>query len=617
MLFYRILSFFWSNNRASLSAYCLGSIAALILFFFQSSDLEADFNALSLLSILNITFIIFSLLLSRNLLYKFYRNKTHYFFAQLPISATKMRLYEHACFFILCALPYFIALPFILFHVYFSGLWSNSQIIGFLSFQLILWFFFVNFSLCLAMLGRVCWYIFWAIAIGLTLYIKYNKNYEIDILGFFDVRRVLFKSDLITPGFIAKYLGASILFYIVAFFLSFTIDKNAFGFLHAKETSLSRGIFTLYLIGLASISAYSIHKLSLSKSKFSGLYLTQINAEKTNKRADFWSSSVQLNDQQLTQYAKTIARLNQHLIDFSTTYQLKLPSVHYQHHLDQTVLTTLHKEIDSDNDLELKFNFNLLLTDFYSIERDVIIEYLRMHSRGWIEKEDKLIYLRGLAAHWSWKNIDPAIINVRLQFLAAYPSFQQQFNRKQWLSIFQNSGACLFDALATSFIEKISSSTTKDNWHNFILTGLNLDHTWVPIHILRSAFKFNSQAEKLVADLKIESLINSSTIQFHQSQFDFLLETTQLYPDVFQVKLKTSAHESNFKDIQFHLYVHESPGQQIDFQSLQNKSFIKNNKTEHISQRLMRKNDRFSSTFSWYQQDLNCRVYAPWKYVTL
>jgi hypothetical protein len=135
MLLYRVLRFFWSNNRAFLLAYIFGSIAALTFFFFRNQKLEADFNALSLLSILNIIFFIFSLLLSRNLLYKFYRNKNHYFFAQLPIPPIQMRLYEHICYFILCAIPYLLILPALLFHVYYTGLWSSSQLIGFLGFS--------------------------------------------------------------------------------------------------------------------------------------------------------------------------------------------------------------------------------------------------------------------------------------------------------------------------------------------------------------------------------------------------------------------------------------------------------------------------------------------------
>ena len=135
MLLYRVISFFWSNNRATLSAYCFGSSALLFFLFIQGNKLDPDFNALSLLNVLNIIFVVFSLLLGRQLLYKFYRNKTHYFFAQLPISSLKMRVYEHISFFILCALPYLILLPFLLFQVYYNGLWSTNQVIGFLGFQ--------------------------------------------------------------------------------------------------------------------------------------------------------------------------------------------------------------------------------------------------------------------------------------------------------------------------------------------------------------------------------------------------------------------------------------------------------------------------------------------------
>lgn len=623
MLLNRVLGFFWSNNRTSLLAYIFSSIAVVVFFFYRNHSLEADFNALSLLSFLNLIFCVFSLLLSRNLLYKFYRNKTHYFFAQLPIPPIQMRLYEHISYFILSALPYLLILPFLLFHVYYSGLWSSSQLIGFLSFQLILWLFYANFSLFIAMLGRACWYVFWTVLISVSLYIKYHKNYEIDFLGFLDVRKVLFKTNILTFSFITKYIVAAVLFYISAFFLSFTIDKNAFGRLHAKETSLSRGIFILYIAALVSANFYYAHKLTLSKSKFIGLHLSQIKSNKSDHRkADYWSSSIQLNKRTSHRYAKKIARLNQELINFSKAYQLNLPPVHYQHSTENVALKPLHKPIDSDNDLEIKFNFDQLNNHFHDIERDLIIEYLKLLSRGWIEKEDKLIYLRGLAANWSWKHINKKLINSRIQFLSAYPDFAKQFKNNQWLALYQNSGACLFDSLAMSHIQNISSSISKEDWHNFILSGLNLDHTWVPLHFIRSSFRFNSTAENMTEELDIESFINTKKYankkNLNRKQLDFSLETTELYPNVFQISLKTKQKEKKYNAIRFHLYQHDTPGQKVDFQSLTNKSFIKNSRnTKHISKLLMLKKDRFSTTFSWYPKQLDCRVYAPWKHIKL
>lgn len=170
-----------------------------------------------------------------------------------------------------------------------------------------------------------------------------------------------------------------------------------------------------------------------------------------------------------------------------------------------------------------------------------------------------------------------------------------------------------------SVMQKISSSIPKDDWHSFILTGLNLDHTWVPLHLLRSMIRVNSKADNLVEELTIKSLINPpanfSIAQFTPSLFDYSLETRELYPEVFQVILKTRNNENKYDKIDFHMYPHESPGRQVDFQSLQDNSFTKD--TEHVSHLLMLKKDRFSSTFSWFHPDLNCRVYAPWKYVEL
>ncbi len=609
MLLYRLLSFFWQNNRATLFAYCFGSIALLSFLFFQAAKLDPDFNALSLLGSLNLIFIVFSLLLSRNLLYKFYRNKTHYFFAQLPISPLKIRLYEHICLFILCALPYIILLPLLLLQVYYSGLWSTHQVASFLGFQLVLWIFYANAALCLAMLGRICWYLFWGIVVGLALYIKYNKNYQIDLINFVDVNKVLFKANILSLPFVINYLTAAIVLYISAFFLSFTVDKNAFGLLHAKETSLSKGIFMLYLVILISSYFYFIHQLSLSKSQFAGLHLTQITPNKADKRGeDYWSSSVQLDKQQLHDYAQSISRLNRQLIDFATAYRLTLPPVHYQHTPEQPLLANLHQDIDSDNDLELKFNFDQINTSFYSIERDAIIEFLKIRSRGWIEKEDKLLYLRGLAAQWNWKNNNPSLITARVQFLSNYPGFDKQYKQAQWLSIYQNSGDCLFDALALSFIQEIESSLSKDDWHRYLQTGLNLDHTWVPLHLIRSVFSLEPYTEDFIKKKSINST--------NELPFNFSVETKVLYPSVFQVQLITE--HNDYQAIQLHLYSHqaESETRQVDFQLLQEHTFSVN-KNKYTFQLPMLKKDKFSSTFSWHQPQLDCRIYAPWKYIAL
>lgn len=41
------------------------------------------------------------------------------------------------------------------------------------------------------------------------------------------------------------------------------------------------------------------------------------------------------------------------------------------------------------------------------------------------------------------------------------------------------------------------------------------------------------------------------------------------------------------------------------------------NKAVYTAQSLMLEKDKFSTTLSWYDKDLDCRVNLPWRYVEL
>lgn len=612
MLLYRVLSFFWSNNRLILSAYIFGSFCLIGFFFFRHGNLQPDFNSLSLLRSLNIIFFMFATMLCREILYKFYTNKSHYFFAQLPVAPIKMRLYEHFSWFVLVVLPYLFLIPLLLCHVYYAGLWSTQQISGFLGFQLILWFCFANYALCLAMMGRLCWYVFWGVLIGLNIYIRYSKNYDYDFLSFFEVHRVLYQKDPLTLSFILRYVGLTVLLYSGAFILISSIDRNAFGFLHKKETGLSRGIFMLFVLVLVSVNFYYVEQFDLSKTKFSGLHLTQLG----QRPDDFWSSAVQLNDQQRENYAVPINQLGHELLEFAAFYQIHLPAIHLQHNPDQEFLMPLYEDVDADSAIEVSFNFEQLNDDFQAIERDAIIETLILISRGWLEKEDKLIYLRGLAANWSWRNDEKALNKQRLRFLATYPNFEQYLKNAHWQRLFQNTGACLFDTFAASMVQEMSLTSTADQWQDYILNGLNLDHSWVPFHVFRSSLSWVSNAEQLVANLTMKSLLETPTLQ--ATHLHYSLETKQIYPQVFQLILHASAITESHTAIQVHLYQHKKPGKLVDFQAMRSEFLNKKQLDDgYLPSLLMLKKDRFSSTFSWYDPNLACRIYAPWKYVEL
>ncbi len=605
MQFLTILRFFTSNNRLLIGAYLFGNIALTGFFFFWNRNLHPDFNSLSLLRFLNINFFLFGTLLCQKILYQYYLQHSHYFFAQLPIPRLKMRIYEHLCWYFIVAIPYVCLIPILLFQVYYDHLWSTPQLLGFLGFQGILWLFFTNYALCLAMTGRLCWYLFWLIGIAANIYIRYSKNYQHELLGFFEVDRVLYQSHPFSLSFAVNYLGYALTLYAAANLLSLFIDKNRYSLLHRPETGLSRGLYMVFIILLLSVNFYLVQQLEVSKSKFSGLSVTSVG----ERQLDFWSSSVQLDKLQKTNYQTGITELNADILAFAEQYYLKLPAIHYQHHPELDSLETVHSKFNADSAIEVKFDFDQLNDSLQTIERDVLIVAMRVASRGWIDKSDQLIFLRGLAQYWSGRHEVNGLRQQRIEYLSAYPGFQQAIEAQQWQQIYQDAGPCLFDAMAATVIEKLTLSMPEQEWRQLIRQGLNLDHTWVPLHLIRVLF--TSSAPAINTDL-VQTLaqINSN----HVPLLNYTIHSQPLYPDISQLHFQPDTEHFNGQRLQGHLYQHRQPGFVVDLFDLESHAVeeheLQNGFTSPI---LKKKDERFSGTFSWHDPRLSCRIFAPWE----
>ncbi|MBK8816144.1 MAG: hypothetical protein IPN42_11905 [Methylococcaceae bacterium] len=611
MLLPSILKYLWLSHRQSILAYTLASVALVAAFAYAGHKQTHDFNALSLLRFLNISFILCGLLMARQLIYRHYQDGSRYFFNTLPIEPLTMRLYEQTSYYLMVALPYLLTIPLLLLMVNYNGLWSNRQIFGFLGYQLFFGWVIANIALCLAMSGRLCWYLFIAICVGCNLYFRYSKDESLAFLGFLDVEKVLFKTDPLDIGIILRYGAVALISYAAAIALSYTVDRKNFIWLHRKETGLSYGLLTLFAFAALTGNFYYSAKLNAGHTKFSGLYLTQIG--KTPNV--FWSSSVQLSAEEQTGYSENIIRLSQDIQAFASHYRLTFPALHYRHNPDVTsVKPVKHKEHFND-DLEIEFDFSQLNIRPADLESDILIENLLFLSKGWLGKENKLLLLRGLAAQWSWRNDDKSLVQKRFQAFLTDPPHLQSYQDGEWLKIYQDKGACLFDALAERTVSEVLQTVSPEEFSDYLRNGLNLDGSWMPYHVFRSLFIISPIDEKQTEAYRMyRSPVNATENDSAPRLNEELKET---FPKVFKIQYKIDNLRSEHENAQLHFYEHEHTGRQVDRHAMTNEPITSANPDVPKAQQIMLRKERFSATVSWYRKDLECRVNLPWRYVEL
>jgi hypothetical protein len=628
MLLLTVIKYLWASNRSTIIGYCLVSIALTAIIFYRGHESSEDFNALALVSFLNITFFICGTFLCRQVIYKNFQNGGRYFFAPLPIAPLRMRLYEQASFFLIALLPYILVLPTLLFAVYYAGLWSSAQTVNFLGFQVFFWIVFATFALCLAMTGRLCWYLYSGAVIACNLYTHYNGSHTLLFLNFFDVDKILYKSEAINSGLIVNYGGLCVILYAIALALSYSANKSGFAWLHAKETSLSGGLFGLFLVFALIGNFYFTNKLDASEAEFNGLHLSKLggpdkakgSANSRQQPDSFWSSSIPLKDTEIAVYQQAISQLHGDVLMFADTYQLRLPAIHYQNKPGQYSVKPLKIHADGDNALEIEFDFKQLQAHFADTERDILVENLINLSRGWLLKENQFIFLRGLSAHWSRRHLDKALSHKRLTALTKSPVFNKHYAARAWLSLYQDSGSCLFDTLAANTIDGISATLPKDEWIAHLQTGLNLDNSWVPFHLFRSLFKWSANVENRASVWVLPELASRpyqvTTTASQSEPVSYELASTEIFPKVFQPTYSIHYPGSGYSDVQVHIYEHQTPGRLVDLLTMESE-ILALNKAVYTAQSLMLEKDKFSTTLSWYDKDLDCRVNLPWRYVEL
>lgn len=613
MLWPTVFRYLWSANRLAAIGYSLVAVALAAVFFYKGRQDTDDFNALVLVHYLNVVFLVCAPFLARQVIYRNRRDGAQYFFAALPIAPLRMRLYEQGTFLLIGALPYLLLLPVLLGMLYGAGLWSSGQVLGFLAYQGFFWLVYASFSLCAAMAGRLYGYLLISGLIGCQLYALYSKKQDLGYQGFIHVERVLYKSDPLDAGLILSYGALGLLFYGATLALSHTVNRRGFIWLHAKETGLTRGFFAIFCVAGLLGNFYYAQKFEASQSAFSGLYLTKLS----EPSVAYWSSSVQLNQAEIARRQARIALLHREVAAFAQAYRLELPPLHYQHHPGLEQVQALRRDKPADNeDLELEFDFEQLESRFADLERDVLIENLNFLSRGWLAKEDKLIFLRGLAADWSWRHLDKALLDKRLAALLNAPGFYPQSRAGAWLSVYQDNGACLFDALAAGRVAAARAAVPEAEWLGFVHSGLNLDHVWLPFHLLRSLFSLSSSLEQRAwawppADpRRTEPAGNAITPPA------FELELTEVFPRVFQAGYRLSRLDDSHQEPRMHFYQHGKPGRQVDIaETLTDRLRLPGG--EPAPKRLMLKKERVSATLSWYSADLECRLNLPWRYLEL
>jgi hypothetical protein len=94
------------------------------------------------------------------------------------------------------------------------------------------------------------------------------------------------------------------------------------------------------------------------------------------------------------------------------------------------------------------------------------------------------------------------------------------------------------------------------------------------------------------------------------------LASTEIFPKVFQPTYSIHYPGSGYSDVQVHIYEHQTPGRLVDLLTMESE-ILALNKAVYTAQSLMLEKDKFSTTLSWYDKDLDCRVNLPWRYVEL
>jgi hypothetical protein len=97
----------------------------------------------------------------------------------------------------------------------------------------------------------------------------------------------------------------------------------------------------------------------------------------------------------------------------------------------------------------------------------------------------------------------------------------------------------------------------------------------------------------------------------------YQLELLEIFPNVYQPQYRVSFLENRHADIRIHFYEHHAPGRQVDPAEMTTETLVDKNKKTAFPNFLILKNERFSSTLSWYRKDLDCRVNLPWDYHAL
>lgn len=606
----KLLKFLWRGQRKTILAYTMSSLVLVVVFAYAGYKETPDFNALSLLRFLNLCFTVSSVVIARQCIYRNYQDGSRYFYNALPIEPVVMRFYEQTAYFLLAAVPYLLTIPCLLLLVNYNGLWSTRQVIEFLTFQLFFVWVVANIAVCLAMSGRLCWYVFIIIVVCCNLYYLDTKDESAAFLGFLDVDRVLFKTGLLTLDTFVRYGLLALMCYALSIALGFSIGRGQFVWLHQKENGLSYGLLAVFASVMLTANFYYSVKLNAGHIKFSGLYLTRLSQSPDI----YWSSSVQLSAAERRVHGENITRLSRDIAEFANRYAIGFPSVHYRHHPERKVLKAALQEGHFNNDLEVEFDFNQLDTQFADLESDILAENFLFLSNGWLGKEDKLILLRGLASHWSWRNGDKTRLQNRF---VAFSSYFQTYSEKEgeWLKVYQDSGPCLFDAFAANVVSDAVNDMSKEEFSHALNTGLNLDNSWVPFHLIRSVF---SNATIPVEQTKFYQALH---VPLKAANVDsgptLAVKPKETFPGIYKIQYEVGNIGKETENAALDFYEHDKPGKKVDRQTVARLPLTPEKSNTVAGTQLMLKNDRFSATLSWFRQDLACRINLPWRYVEL
>ncbi len=421
---------------------------------------------------------------------------------------------------------------------------------------------------------------------------------------------MLFKTGILTLETFVRYGLLALICYVLAIVLGFSVGRRHFVWLHQKENGLSYGLLAVFASVMLTGNFYYSAKLNAGHIKFSGLYFTKVSQSPDI----YWSSSVQLSADERKVYGENITRLSRDVAEFANRYAISFPPVHYRHHPERKLLKAALQAGHFNNDLEVEFDFNQLGTRFADLESDVLAENFLFLSKGWLGKEDKLILLRGLAAHWSWRNGDKSLFQKRF---AAFSSYFHTYseNDGEWLKIYQDSGSCLFDAFAANVVSDAVNDMSKDEFSYALNAGLNLDDSWVPYHLIRSAFSNATfPVEQTKTYRSLHARLNAGDFD---SGLTLAVNPKETFPGVYKIQYDAGNIGKEAGNISLDFYEHEKPGKKVDRQTVVSVPVSPEKARAFTGQQLMLKNDRFSATLSWYRRDLACRVNLPWRYVEL